>query len=97
MSKTVTDQFTRDAPATPAALTAAAEMARTRPVPGVKTLRRALGLTQEEFAARYRIPVGTLRDWEQGRTEPDQPARAYIKVIASNPEWVSRALAGESR
>lgn len=73
-----------------------AEMAGARPMPGVKTLRRALGLTQEEFAARYRIPVGTLRDWEQGRTEPDQPARAYIKVIASNPEWVSRALAGES-
>ena len=62
-------------------------------VPAVKTLRRALGLTQEEFAARYRIPIGTLRDWEQGRTEPDQPARAYIRVIASNPEWVSRALA----
>jgi putative transcriptional regulator len=66
-----------------------------RPVPRVKTLRRALGLTQEAFAARYRIPLGTLRDWEQGRTEPDQPARAYIKVIASNPEWVSIALAGE--
>src|SRR5262249_28036283 len=59
-----------------------------------RTLRRALGLTQEEFAARYHIPLGTLRDWEQGRTEPDQPARAYLKVIASNPEEVSRALAG---
>jgi putative transcriptional regulator len=42
----------------------------------VKTLRRALGFTQEEFALRYQIPIGTLRDWEQGRTEPDQPARA---------------------
>jgi putative transcriptional regulator len=61
--------------------------------PRVKMLRRALGLTQEEFAARYRIPLGTLRDWEQGRTEPDQPARAYINVIASDPDWVSRALA----
>jgi putative transcriptional regulator len=39
-------------------------------VPRVKTLRRALGLTQEEFAARFEIPLGTLRDWEQGRTEP---------------------------
>jgi putative transcriptional regulator len=68
-----------------------------RPVPHVKTVRRSLGLTQEEFAARYGIPVGTLRDWEQGRTEPDQPARAYIRVIASNPEWVSRALAAESQ
>jgi putative transcriptional regulator len=97
MGKTAIDQTTRDTPATPADPTTAAEMARTRPVPGVKTLRRALGLTQEEFAARYRIPVGTLRDWEQGRTEPDRPARAYIKVIACNPEWVSRALAGETR
>ena len=62
-------------------------------MPSVKTLRRALGLTQEEFAARYCIPLGTLRDWEQGRTQPDQPARAYIKIIAIDPDWVSRALA----
>jgi putative transcriptional regulator len=55
-------------------------------------LRRALGLTQEEFAARYRIPLGTLRDWEQGRSEPDQPARAYLAVIAHDPEGVRRAL-----
>jgi putative transcriptional regulator len=73
------------------------ERTKVRPGPRVKTLRRALGLTQEEFAARYGIPLGTLRDWEQGRTEPDQPARAYIRVIASNPEWVSRALAAESQ
>jgi len=73
------------------------EMAKARRVPRVKTLRRALGLTQEEFAARYHIPLGTLRDWEQGRTEPDQPARAYLKVIASNPEGTSRALADGPR
>jgi putative transcriptional regulator len=72
-------------------------MAKARRVPRVKTLRRTLGLTQEEFAARYHIPLGTLRDWEQGRTEPDQPARAYLKVIASNPDWVSRALASGAR
>ena len=69
------------------------ELAKARRVPRVKTLRRALGLTQEEFAARYHIPLGTLRDWEQGRTEPDQPARAYLRAIAGNPEGVSRALA----
>jgi putative transcriptional regulator len=63
-----------------------------RRVPCIKTLRRALGLTQEEFAARYRIPLGTLRDWEQGRSEPDQPARAYLTVIARDPESVRRAL-----
>ena len=68
------------------------EFARARKVPRAKTLRRALGLTQEEFAARYHIPLGTLRDWEQGRTEPDQPARAYLHVIARDPEGVRRAL-----
>src|SRR5262245_15412834 len=57
-------------------------------VPRVRTLRRALRLTQEEFAARFHIPLGTLRDWEQGRTEPDQPTRAYLKVIARDPEGV---------
>jgi DNA-binding transcriptional regulator YiaG len=62
------------------------------PAPQVKAIRRALGLTQEEFAVRYLIPLGTLRDWEQGRTKPDRPARAYIKVIATDPDWVSRAL-----
>jgi putative transcriptional regulator len=49
-------------------------------------------LTQEEFAARYHIPIGTLRDWEQGRSEPDQPARAYLTVISHDPEGVRRAL-----
>lgn len=63
-----------------------------RRVPRIKTLRRALGLTQEEFAARYHIPLGTLRDWEQGRREPDRPARAYLKAIAGNPEAVLQAL-----
>src|SRR5713101_9750417 len=70
-----------------------ADLKRMKRTPQMKIIRRALGLTQEEFAARYHIPLGTLRDWEQGRTEPDQPARAYLRVIASNPEWVSRALA----
>jgi putative transcriptional regulator len=49
-------------------------------------------LTQEAFAARFRIPLGTLRDWEQGASEPDQPARAYLTVIARNPKAVTRAL-----
>jgi putative transcriptional regulator len=61
-----------------------------RRVPRVKALRRALGFTQEEFAARYQIPIDTLRDWEQGRTEPDQPARAYLKVSAHNADHVRR-------
>ena len=71
------------------------QLRRARRVPRTKTLRRALALTQEEFAARYHIPLGTLRDWEQGRCEPDQPARAYLSVIAHDPEGVKRALAGK--
>lgn len=67
-------------------------LARMKRVPRARTLRRALGLTQEEFAARYHIPIGTLRDWEQGRSEPDQPTRAYLHVIARDPDGVRRAL-----
>ena len=67
-------------------------MARMKRVPQVKVIRRALALTQEEFAARYRIPLGTLRDWEQGRAEPDQAACAYLTVIAREPGTVRDAL-----
>ena len=58
----------------------------------VKKLRERLGQTQEEFAACYRIPIGTLRDWEQKRKHPDAPARAYLQVIAQNPEAVAALL-----
>jgi putative transcriptional regulator len=71
-----------------------ADLLRMKRVPQVKVIRRALALTQEEFANRYAIPLGTLRDWEQGRSEPDQPARAYLHVIARDPEGVHRALRG---
>jgi putative transcriptional regulator len=70
------------------------ELRSAKRVPRTKSLRRSLALTQEEFATRYRIPLGTLRDWEQGRCEPDQPARAYLTVIARDPEGVRRALGG---
>jgi putative transcriptional regulator len=66
--------------------------ARLKRVPQVKVMRQAMGLTQEDFSARFRIPLGTLRDWEQGKTEPDQAARAYLTVIAHDPEAVRRAL-----
>jgi putative transcriptional regulator len=61
-------------------------------VPNVKKLRERLGLTQEAFAAVYRIPIGTLRDWEQHRKLPDAPARAYLTVIARNPKAVAGLL-----
>jgi putative transcriptional regulator len=60
--------------------------------PRVKIIRRVLKLSQEEFAAKFHIPLGTLRDWEQSRAEPDAAARAYLIVIARNPQAVSEAL-----
>jgi DNA-binding transcriptional regulator YiaG/superfamily II DNA or RNA helicase len=68
-----------------------AGLQRMRRVPRVKEIRRSLSLTQEEFATRFQIPLGTLRDWEQGRTEPDQPARAYLEAIARDPEIIAPA------
>jgi putative transcriptional regulator len=65
---------------------------RMKRTPRAKIIRRALGLTQEEFSTRFQIPLGTLRDWEQGAAEPDQAARAYLKVIAVDPEAVHKAL-----
>lgn len=58
----------------------------------VRTVRKQLGLSQPEFAARYHVPVGTLRDWEQSRKRPDAPALAYLRVIAREPKMVARAL-----
>jgi putative transcriptional regulator len=72
----------------------AVDLRRMKRTPQAKIIRRALELTQEEFAARYHIPVGTLRDWEQGRSEPDLPTRAYLAVIARDPHHVSRLLEG---
>lgn len=69
-----------------------ADFARMKKTPQAKIVRRVLSLTQEEFALRYHIPLGTLRDWEQGRSEPDQTAKAYLKTIAVNPDAVYQAL-----
>jgi putative transcriptional regulator len=69
-----------------------ADLKRMKRTPQAKIIRRALELTQEEFSARYHIPLGTLRDWEQGRAEPDQPTRAYLLIIARDPDRVRRIL-----
>jgi putative transcriptional regulator len=73
------------------------DMKRMKRTPRARIIRRALGLSQEDFAARYHIPIGTLRDWEQGRVEPDQAARAYLTVIARDPEAVRKALSSAPR
>lgn len=65
-------------------------MKRMKRAPQVKVIRRAFSLGQEEFAARFHIPIGTLRGWEQGRKEPDAAAKAYLRVIASALDTVCR-------
>ena len=71
-----------------------AQLARMRRIPYAKHVRFKLGLSQEEFARRFGIPIGTLRDWEQHRTKPDQAAESYLKVIAANPKAVAKVLQG---
>lgn len=66
---------------------------RLRRSPRVRIIRMALGLTQEEFANSYGIPVATLRDWEQGRREPDKSVQSYLRVIERIPDKVRTALA----
>jgi putative transcriptional regulator len=57
-----------------------------------KRIRWNLRMSQIEFAKTFRIPLGTLRDWEQHRRDPDQAAQAYLEVIAREPDAVRRAL-----
>ena len=64
---------------------------RRKRTPQVRIIRRALGLSQEEFARRFHFPLGTSRDWEQGRKDPEL-ARAYLRVIGHNPTAVTEAL-----
>jgi putative transcriptional regulator len=59
----------------------------------IRKTRVHLGLSQVEFAARFRVPVGTLRDWEQARTTPPDFALAYVRVIAEHPDLVARVVA----
>ncbi len=61
--------------------------------PDVKAIRTNLGLTQPAFAARFGLPVGSVRDWEQGRVVPDGAARVLLRVIERNPKAVEDALA----
>jgi putative transcriptional regulator len=73
------------------------EWGRARRIPQVSIIRRALKLSQEQFAATFQIPLGTIRDWEQGRYEPDAAARAYLRVIACEPNAVRKALAHRTK
>ena len=68
------------------------DLARMRRVPNPREIRRRLHLTQEQFAARFQVPLGTLRDWEQGARQPEAAARTLLRVIEKNPDAVLRAL-----
>ena len=68
------------------------QLVRARRVPSVRALRRKLGLSQAAFAARFHLPLGTVRDWEQGAHRPDKAAQVLLTVIARNPDAVARAL-----
>ena len=65
---------------------------RARRVPTVRALRQKLNLTQEEFAKRFHLSLGTVRDWEQGAHRPDKAAQVLLTVIAKDPDAVARAL-----
>lgn len=58
----------------------------------VRAIRRRLGMTQQEFAAQFGFSVNTVRHWEQGRRVPEGPTRAYLTVIAREPQAVQKAL-----
>lgn len=59
----------------------------------VKAIREKTGLSQEEFALRYGLEVASLRNWEQGRTQPEAAVRVLFRVIERNPRAVEDALA----
>jgi len=68
------------------------ELSRMRRVPNPRTIRTQLNLTQEEFAERFFLPLGTIRDWEQGKKRPDSAARVLLRVIERNPQAVIEAM-----
>ena len=72
-----------------------ADFRRLKRSPRVRIVRMALGMTQEEFAQAYGIPVATLRDWEQGRRQPDQASRTLLKRIERMPREVRAVLAAD--
>lgn len=62
-------------------------------LPDVRAIRQSLKMSQDEFASVYRIPLATLKNWEQGRRQPDAPAAAYLRAIQRRPREVMEAIA----
>jgi putative transcriptional regulator len=61
-----------------------------------QVLRKRLGMTQEQFARALRLPVATLRNWEQGRNAVDPAARSLLILVAHDPESVLSTLASDA-
>lgn len=59
----------------------------------VKALRQRIGKTQGEFSKDFKLPLGTVRDWEQHRREPETASKVYLSMIEADPEGVKRILA----
>jgi putative transcriptional regulator len=62
-------------------------------IPDVKAIRRSLRMSQSRFSMAYRIPLATLKNWEQGRRQPDAPASAYLLAIKRRPREIMEAVA----
>ena len=58
----------------------------------VKALRERIGLTQAEFSTMIGVSIKTLQNWEQGRREPEGPAKALLRVVEKEPQAVMSAL-----
>ncbi|WP_373487336.1 helix-turn-helix domain-containing protein [Blastomonas sp.] len=59
----------------------------------IRRLRNRLGMSQDEFARAYGIPLANIRQYEIGRHMPPPAVRAYLKVIAAEPEMAAKAIA----
>ena len=58
----------------------------------VKDIRTKLSMTQKEFAERFGFTVFSVRNWEQGRRQPEGPARILLTIIDREPQAALRAL-----
>jgi putative transcriptional regulator len=58
----------------------------------IKSIRSKLKLSQSEFSMLIGVSLSTLQNWEQGRRQPEGPARALLKVAAEKPEALVEAL-----
>ena len=58
------------------------------PAPDVRTIREAAKISQSQFAKLIGVNLRTLQNWEQNRTRPTGPAKALLRIVASNPKAI---------